>query len=233
MVESLLLITFSSLGAFALACGLVALVVGALGRSPLARELGRILLVVGALPWAFLFVLFDLLPAAVRLFRTPALPAPDAASATPSGAPAAASATPSGAPDTGSTTSSRTPDAASAAPTPALSADERREAAREIREVVAQFLRDSPGEAKRDLPSDVAPLLPLEVGAVEGDDAGLMIVPWHLSFDGDHAKLTYYLHGLTNKHHRHWFSLELSHEGGDWRIVPRQVRFVHAWRRER
>jgi hypothetical protein len=116
----------------------------------------------------------------------------------------------------------------------ATSVDDKLRTAGEIREVVQQYLRASPEKARSQLPSDWAPMLPLEVGAVEADpDGHVRIGVWRLNLEGDQAQLDYYPPGSINVKHRLWFRIQLARQSGRWEILPPGVSFVHAWAKER
>lgn len=112
--------------------------------------------------------------------------------------------------------------------------EERLEAAREIRDVVQRFLRDSPEQARSQLPSDWAQALPLEAGAVSAEpDGAVRIGPWRLELEGDGARLDHYPAGAITARHRIWFRIELARKASGWEILPPGVSFVHAWAKER
>jgi hypothetical protein len=103
----------------------------------------------------------------------------------------------------------------------------------EIRQVVAEYLRTSHGEAKRRLPPDFAPALPNEVGPVEQDAEGhLRLGSWLLDLAGETARLDYYPPGAITDTRRIWFRIKLLRQPGGWEIVPPGVGLVHAWARK-
>lgn len=116
----------------------------------------------------------------------------------------------------------------------AISLDEKLRTARDIREVVQQYLHTSPEKARSQLPSDWAPMLPLVVGAVEADpDGRVRIGGWHLNLEGEQAQLDYYPAGSITAKHRIWFRIQLARQAGQWEILPPGASFAHAWAKER
>jgi hypothetical protein len=118
--------------------------------------------------------------------------------------------------------------------------EEKLNAAREIREVVHQYLRASSEQARAHLPSDWASMLPRDIGVAEVDsDGSVRIGAWRLqaSADGELAQLDYYPPASTSaRRHRVWFRMQLARSpssGGRWEVLPPGVSFVHAWPKER
>ena len=105
-----------------------------------------------------------------------------------------------------------------AASTDATAAPTEIETLAAIRVAVERFFAQPAAVVEAELGPDTKALLPREVGQPVRTDDELLLPPWRVKLEGDHAMLTYTHPSMIHANWRSWFSLSVGRSGGVWSV---------------